>query len=191
MRKIPEILEPDEQDELLGALAPRRLFPAPQEIRDLAIIRLMLDTGLRSKEVREIKVKSINWTTGSLKVRGKGQKDRIVWIPESDRALLQQWLKVRPPSSNLLFTDLAGKKPLCGRWLRKLIKRVAEKAGLEKNIHLHTLRHTFATDLLRKTKNLRLVQRALGHSNIATTTIYTHITDEELETAMKELRDGR
>ena len=69
-----------------------------------------------------------------------------------------------------------------------MVKRVAEQAGIVKDIHPHSLRHSFATDLLRATKNLRLVQKALGHSNIETTTIYAHIVDEELESAMKELR---
>ena len=84
------------------------------------------------------------------------------------------------PSSDLLFTSLDGSRPISERWLRKMVKRVAEQAGIVKDIHPHSLRHTFATDLLRATKNLRLVQKALGHSNIETTTIYAHIVDEEL-----------
>jgi len=69
-----------------------------------------------------------------------------------------------------------------------MLKRLAAKAGIEKNVHPHTLRHTFATDLYRETTNIRLTQKALGHSNLATTQIYTHIVDEELEDAMKSFR---
>ena len=71
-----------------------------------------------------------------------------------------------------------------------MVKRLAEDAGIDKEIHPHTLRHTFATNLLRQTKNLRLVQKALGHSNIETTVVYTHIEDDELEAAMKRLGTG-
>jgi integrase/recombinase XerD len=69
-----------------------------------------------------------------------------------------------------------------------MVKRYAAKAGIEKNVHPHTLRHSFATDLYRETSKIRLVQKALGHSNLATTQIYTHIVDEELEDAMKSFR---
>ena len=70
-----------------------------------------------------------------------------------------------------------------------MVKRMVARAGIEKDIHPHSLRHTFATDLYRKTKNLRITQKALGHSNIATTEIYTHIVDDELENALKSLRE--
>lgn len=190
-RPIPEVLTPEEQARLLRELEPT---DSPNKLRNLAIIRLMLNTGLRAKEVREIRHRNIDWKSGRMKLRGKGGKDRVVWMDERDVALLKDWLDQRPSSklcssSNLVFTSLDGKKPLCARWLRKMVKRVAETAGLDK-VHPHTLRHTFATDLLRKTKNLRLVQKAMGHSDISTTTIYTHIVDEELEVAMKDLRNG-
>mgnify|MGYP001314732759 CR=1 FL=1 len=77
------------------------------------------------------------------------------------------------------------------RYLRQMVKRYAEKAGIlsdDKDVHPHTLRHTFATDLLRKTKNIRLVQKALGHSHLSTTEIYTHIVDDEMEEALKSFR---
>ena len=187
-RPIPEVLTPEEQARLLRELEPT---DSPGKLRNLAIIRLMLNTGLRAVEVRDLRHRNIDWRSGRMKLRGKGGKDRVLWLAEGDLALLKDWIDQRSSSklhssSNLVFTSLDGKKPLCGRWLRKMVKRVAENAGLDK-VHPHTLRHTFATNLLRQEKNLRLVQRALGHSNIATTTIYTHICDEELELAMKRL----
>lgn len=187
-RRIPEVLEADERERLLGVLEPTSTLTA---LRNLAILSLFLDSGLRSRELRELQTRQINWKSGKLKIRGKGGVERVIWLSDSVLGLLQDWLAHRPssnPASSNLFTSLDGGKPLCGRWLRRMVKDVAEKAGIEKDIHVHTMRHTFATDLLRKTKNLELVRRALGHSSIGTTTIYTHITDEELETAMKELR---
>ncbi len=76
------------------------------------------------------------------------------------------------------------------RYIQDMVKRYAKKAGINKDISPHTLRHTFATDLLRGTKNIRLVQKALGHSDISTTMVYTHIVDEELEGALKNLRSS-
>jgi site-specific recombinase XerD len=187
-RKIPEVLDPEEQARMLGEL---EQSDSLSHIRNLALIRLLLNAGLRAREARELKIKHLDFKTGRLKVRGKGRKERVVWLAEADLSLIQTWLTRRVPSGNpssFLFTCLDGSRPVNDRWLRRMVKRVAEQAGIVKDIHPHSLRHTFATDLLRATKNLRLVQKALGHSNIETTTIYAHIVDEELESAMKELR---
>jgi integrase/recombinase XerD len=161
----------------------------------MAIIRLLLNTGLRARELRELKTRNIDWTSGRMKVRGKGRKERVLWLAEEDITLIRAWLSKRPSSnqrasSELVFTSLDGQKPLCARWLRKLVKRLAGQAGIDKDVHPHTLRHSFATDLYRQSKNLRLVQKALGHSSVATTEIYTHVCDPELEAAMKDLRNG-
>jgi site-specific recombinase XerD len=193
-RKIPEVLDPEEQARMLGEL---ERSASLSNIRNLALIRLLLNAGLRAREARELKIKHLDFKTGRLKVRGKGRKERVVWLSEDDLALIRAWLTRRgssgnrAPSGDLLFTSLDGSRPVNDRWLRRMVKAVAEKAGIVKDIHPHSLRHTFATDLLRATKNLRLVQKALGHSNIETTTIYAHIVDEELENAMKELRNGK
>jgi integrase/recombinase XerD len=155
------------------------------------MLRLMLDAGLRVGEVLALQVRDLDWTAGKLMIRqGKGAKDRVVWINEDLLALLREWRERRPAANGLLFTTLKGGE-LDARYIREMVKRLARKAGIEKDIHPHLLRHTMATDLLRATKNLRLVQKALGHSNITTTTIYAHIVDGELEEAMKELRSTR
>jgi len=188
-RRIPEVLDPEEQARILGELERSDSLSA---LRNLALIRLLLNAGLRAREARELKIKHLDFKSGKLKVRGKGRKERVVWLSADDLALVRAWLTRRPgngaPSGDLLFTSLDGSRPVNDRWLRRMVKRVAEQAGIVKDIHPHSLRHTFATDLLRATKNLRLVQKALGHSNIETTTIYAHIVDDELENAMKELR---
>jgi len=177
---------------LLGELEPT---DSPGKLRNLAIMRVMLNLGLRASEARALKIQDIDWPSGRLKVRGKGGKDRVIWLAEADLVLLKNWLDHKPSStrissSTLLFTSLDGTKPLCGRWLRKLVTRLATQARIDKRIHPHTLRHTFATNLLRQEKNLFMVMKALGHANLSTTQIYLHLEDEELEAAMKRLGNG-
>jgi integrase/recombinase XerD len=151
------------------------------------MLRLMLNAGLRSSEVLNLKVRDVDWMSGKLMVRqGKGKKDRALWLNEEDLEILRKW-RERKPESPRLFTTLKG-DPINARYLRALVERLAKKAGLEKRVHPHTLRHTFATDLYKSTKDLRLVQKALGHANIQTTTIYTHIIDDDLENALRNLR---
>jgi len=87
-----------------------------------------------------------------------------------------------------VFTTLKG-GPMNDRYVRDFVKRYGKKSGIKKDVHPHTLRHTFATDLLRSTGNVRLVQKALGHASLATTMIYTHIVDEQLEFALKNFRE--
>jgi integrase/recombinase XerD len=180
-RKIPEVLTPDEQ---------ARLLAQTSGIREQAILRLFLDTGLRASELINLRHRDIDMATGRLWVRqGKGRKDRGLWFNGGTRAALEAWLASSgvPSGSRPVFTSLDGQKPLCGRWLRKMIPRLAAQAGIDKRIHPHTLRHTFATNLLRQEKNLFLVSKALGHANLSTTQIYLHLEDSELEAAMKRL----
>ena len=187
-RRLPEVLTQEEQEALLGQPNANNLIG----LRNLSLLRLMLNTGLRAAEVLNIKTRDIDWSTGKLMVRqGKGKKDRSSWIGEEDLALLQRWVikKARLPESAWLFTSRDGKL-IQTRYLRKMVKRLATKAGIAKDVHPHTLRHTFATDLYRQTKNLRLTQKALGHSQITSTMIYTHIIDDEMEEALKTFRDG-
>ena len=190
-KRIPEILSMDEQRAVLTQINPKTIAG----LRNLAIVSLLLNAGLRAGEVVGLRWANLDPDSGRLKVRGKGDRERIIWLGKADVALLLAWRAAQPPSSkqppssSLVFTSLAdGNRPVCGRWLRSFINRIAARSGIFKPVHCHTLRHTFATDLYRKTKNLRLVQKALGHASINTTTIYTHIIDEELEMAMKGLR---
>jgi integrase/recombinase XerD len=187
-QRLPEVLTHEEQEALLGQPNAKNLIG----LRNLCLLRLMLNTGLRAAEVLKIKTRDIDWSTGKLMVRqGKGKKDRSSWIGEEDLALLQRWVikKARLPESEWLFTTRDGTL-ISTRYLRFMVKRLATKAGICKDIHPHSLRHTFATDLFRQTKNLRLTQKALGHSQISSTMIYTHIVDDEMEEALKNFRAG-
>lgn len=181
--RIPEVLTPEEQEKFLKTFNKK----CKTGLRNYAMCRLMLDAGLRCGEVLNLKVNDVDFQTGKIHIkRGKGNKDRIVWLNEGALEALRKWREIKP-ESELLFTTLQG-KPINPRYVRDMVKRKAKKAGIDKDIHPHTLRHSFATDLYRESKNLRLVQKALGHSSISTTEIYTHIIDEELEKEMKFFR---
>ena len=187
-RKLPKVLTEDERKALLAQLNTR--YPTPQ--RNLYILRLMLEAGLRAGEVVALRPEHLNLTTCQLIVReGKGAKDRTLWIRDDLRDLIGAWLD-RRPESPWLFPVRTGDQ-LKTRYLRALVKRLALRAQIPEaeKVSPHTLRHTFATDLYRETKNLRLVQKALGHASVATTQIYTHIVDEELEEALRGFRSGQ
>ncbi len=182
--KLPEVLSGEERLLLLRQPNGR----APTGLRNRCLMQVMLDAGLRAAEALKLKVKDLDWMSGKLKVRqGKGKKDRILWLNPQALEVLRKWREKRPRQTELLFTTLEGKL-LSDRYLRVMVKRYGMKAGISKDVHPHTLRHTFATDLYRETKNIRLVQKALGHADLSTTMIYTHIVDDELEDALKTFR---
>jgi len=185
-RRLPDTLTNDEREALLSQPNKR----ARTGFRDLAIIRLMLNVGLRSCEVLNISVEDVDWISGKLIVRhGKSDKDRMVWMNEDDLEIIRKWKELKPQSP-ILFTTLKGRK-INDRYLRAMVKRRAKKIGIKKDVYPHLLRHTFATDLLKSTKNIRLVQKALGHASLSSTMIYTHIYDKELEGAFKSFRNFR
>ena len=186
VKKLPETLNTQERKALLAA--PR--LQAPTGHRDLCMMTLMLNAGLRASEVLHLRGRDIDWTSGQLMVReGKGKKDRSLWLSEPDLDLLRAWKSRRPVAGELLFTTLRG-TPIKDRDLRAMVKRRARKAGIIKDVHPHMLRHTFATDLYRVTKDIRLVQKTLGHADLSTTMIYTHLVDDDVAHAMRTFRQS-
>lgn len=182
-RKLPESLNVEEVKGLLAQPNPRY----PTGLRNLCMLKVMLQIGLRASEVLKLKSTDIDWRNGKLKVvEGKGKKDRILWLNEDCLDVVRLW-KQKKPESDFFFCTLDGKK-IGDRYLRTMVKRYAQKAGIPKDVHPHILRHTFATEFYRETKNIMMTQKALGHSNVSTTMIYTHIVDDELESAMKDFR---
>ncbi|MDZ5038202.1 tyrosine-type recombinase/integrase [Clostridium perfringens] len=186
-RKIPEVLTIEEQKQLLNIFNIRYF----NSRRNKVMIELFLCTGLRLSEMLDLKWKDINLMSGQLKVvQGKGSKDRILWINEDMLNILRNW-KIEQSNKygvvDLVFCS-RNKKRLDDKGIRKMIETYSIKAEINKHITPHTLRHTYATDLLRETKNIRLVQKALGHSDLSTTMIYTHIVDDEYEDALKNFR---
>lgn len=185
-RRLPEVLTPQEQDSLLAQPDKGRR----QGFRNFCMVRIMLNLGLRAGEVLNLKVKDIDWISGKLMVRqGKGNKDRALKLNPEDLDLLRRWIEERPVESDYLFPTTKGGR-ITDRYLRQMVKHLAHQAGIGKDIHPHTLRHTFATDFYRETRNLRMTQKVLGHENISTTEIYTHISDPELEEALSTFRTG-
>ena len=186
-RRIPEVLEGDELDRLLAQ--PNARYPTGK--RNLALMGVMADVGLRVSEALYLEARDVNFNSGKIKVRqGKGNKDRVLWAGERTLAWLQSWLDARPLVKGPLFTTLKG-GPVQARYVRAMVKRYSKKAGIDKDVHPHTLRHTFGTDLYRDTKNIRLAQKMLGHSDLSTTMIYTHVVDDDAKEAMQELRHNR
>jgi len=147
----------------------------------------MTDTGLRVSEVLHLTPRDIKWKEGKVVVKeGKGGDDRLLPMNQDLLGWLRRWEEKRPKGQTF-FTTAQG-KPLNDRYVRAMVKRLSVKAGIvEKDIHPHTLRHSFGTETYRKTKNLRLTQKMLGHKSIATTQIYTHVSDAEAEQAMAEI----
>ena len=184
---MPEVLTEEERKALLQSPNPR----TPTGLRNLCIMLLMLNAGLRVAEVQNLKVRDINWNTGKLFLRDfKKEKDRILWVGENDLKVLSRWRERRPVQTDLLFTTLKG-RILNDRYIRAMIKREALSGGIEKDVHPHMLRHTFATDIYRETKNIKLTQKVLGHANSSTTMVYTDIFDEENEDDMRGFVEKR
>lgn len=138
----------------------------------------------------DLKWENVNLMTGQLKVvDGKGGNDRILWVNEVMLQELCNWREDQSENigkSEYVFSTREGRR-LKDRDVRGMLYKYSEKA-LNKRISPHTLRHTYATDLYRQTKDIRLVQKALGHADLSTTMIYTHIVDDELENALKSFR---
>lgn len=181
-RRLPKVLTDDEQRAFLAKFDRRY----SSGLRNLVAVRLMLECGLRCGEVVVVRPEHLDLSTCRLMIReGKGAKDRVVWFSDGLRDLIARWLQRRPASEWLLCTR--HQTQVNTRYLLELVKRKALAAGIPEadRVTPHVLRHSFATDLLRETKNIRLTQKALGHASLATTMIYTHVADEELEQAMR------
>ena len=181
-KKLPKVLTPEEQRVLIAQPNPRYV----SGLRNRCLIRVGLEAGLRAGELVALKPEHLDMLTCRLVVReGKGAKELVLWISDDLRDFIGLWLARRPTSEWLFPTRDGGQ--LDTRYLRTMVKHYAVKAGVSEaeRVTPHILRHTFATDLLRETKNIRLVQKALGHSDVSTTMIYTHVFDEELEQALR------
>lgn len=161
-----------------------------QGLRDRAIIELLFSSGLRVSELVNLNREDVNLKRREFMVRGKGDKDRPVFVSEEAAAWINRYFEARQDNARPLFIRYSGNKQislsgnyfrLTARSIQRLIARYALLAGITKHVSPHTLRHSFATDLLMNGADLRSVQAMLGHSNIATTQIYTHVTDPHLK----------
>jgi integrase/recombinase XerD len=184
--ELPDTLTRDEIDRLLAAPA-----GDPNAVRDTAMLELLYASGLRVSELISLTTNNINWQAGYLLARGKGSKERVVPIGKTALDALNRYVeKVRPSllkgkNSAVLFLNRSG-TGLTRQGLWKIVKKYAMMVGLAGKVHPHTFRHSFATHLLEGGADLRSVQAMLGHADINTTQIYTHVTRERLKQIHKK-----
>lgn len=185
-RKQVTFLTPEE----LGRLFEQADINKPQGLRDRAILELLFSSGLRVSELVALDRDHINLKRREFTVRGKGQKDRPIFISPAAAEWISRYLEGRTDTTKPLFIRYSGRKTvdrsgnyhrITARSIQRMVARYALLAGITKHVSPHTLRHSFATDLLMNGADLRSVQALLGHSNISTTQIYTHVTDPHLK----------
>jgi integrase/recombinase XerD len=185
-KKIPETLSLNEVEALIAQPNIRN----NQGIRDKAILETLYATGMRVSEAVNLKAGSVNLEVGFLRCIGKGSKERVIPLGKKAIDSLRRYLEASRPvflkqkESDFLFLSRLGKR-LSRQSLWKIIRRYARCARIKKPIRPHTLRHSFATHLLERGADLRSVQEMLGHANISTTQIYTHINKDRLKTIHK------
>jgi integrase/recombinase XerD len=183
-RKLPEVLSYAEVQRLLAQ--PRG--DGPTTFRDRALLELMYASGLRASETIALEIQDVDLEHGVVRARGKGSKERLVPVGGKAVAAVRVYLRVgrpklvRPPEESKLFLNFRGGQ-LTRQGLYKIVLRHAESAGLGDRMSPHTLRHSFATHLLTGGCDLRSVQEMLGHADLSTTQLYTHLSGEELKEA--------
>ena len=178
----------------------RMLQVAHKHPRNYAIMHMLFSTGLRVSELCSLD-RDLDLSKDELTVRGKGDKLRIVFISPEARAAVLEYLKTRTDMDEALFVQEGPQTVkreeknetlrLTSRSVERLVKQIAIEAGISKKVTPHTIRHSFATDLLRNGADIRSVQVMLGHSNIATTQIYTHVTDKQLREVHKKFHNKK
>jgi site-specific recombinase XerD len=196
---------PERSLDLISVEELSRLFNGPDTstlkgLRDRAIMELFFSTGLRVSELCGL-TRDLNLSSDEFSVRGKGEKVRVVFLSDDAKTMVKAYLDKRDDFDDALFVNMRGNKDklskkseslrLTPRSVERIIKYYAIKAGISKKVTPHVIRHSFATDLLRNGADLRSVQMLLGHANISTTQIYTHITDGELRNIHKQFHNQK
>jgi site-specific recombinase XerD len=195
--ELPKIAR--RQIEVLEYAEVERLLTIPKgddlrALRDRAILETFFSTGLRVSELCSLD-RYLDIDRGEFTVRGKGEKLRVVFLADRSKEALKKYLAKRTDADPAMFVSLNPKNKVLGRIIpravQRLVDRAALKAGIHKKIHPHELRHSFATDLLLNGADIRSVQELLGHANIATTQVYTHLTNKELREIHKSFHGRR
>jgi site-specific recombinase XerD len=195
--ELPKI--PQRQIEVLEYQDLERLLAAPKgdslrSLRDKAILETFFSTGLRLSELCNLN-RYIDLKRGEVSIRGKGDKLRVVFLSEGAKEAIQKYLSKRGDAEESLFISLTRDGKVMGKITPRAVERTVEsrgrEAGIAKKIHPHQLRHSFATDLLINGADLRSVQELLGHANISTTQVYTHLTNKELREIHKAFHARR
>ena len=176
-KHLPKNIDSDQVQQLLANDSKE-----PIDIRDRAILELFYSSGLRLSELQGLDLVSVNLRTREVRVLGKGNKERIVPFGRWAAQAIQQWLKVRAlfnPKDQALFVSQLGNR-MTHRSIQKRLEIWGIRQGLTSHLHPHKLRHTFATHMLEASSDLRAVQELLGHANLSTTQIYTHLNFQHL-----------
>ncbi len=186
-KRIPDVLSSIEIESLMKVTQGRRW----QQIRDHAILELLYASGMRVSELVDLKVENVNFQSGFIRCTGKGSKERLVPIGTKAREAVQKYCATirgklaKSNTTSVLFLSRLGKR-ISRQSIWKIIKQYARQANIKKVIKPHTIRHSFATHLLEHGADLRSVQEMLGHANISTTQIYTHVDRKRLRAIHKE-----
>jgi integrase/recombinase XerD len=185
--RLPDTLSQSEMNRLLEQPGDK----TPLTVRDKAMLELLYATGIRVSELVSLNMGSINWQVGFLIAAGKGGKERIVPIGRSAYEYLSKYVEsvrsafLKGRTTDILFLNRSG-EAISRQGFWKIIKKYASAAGLAKRVYPHTFRHSFASHLLEGGADLRSVQTMLGHADISTTQVYTHVTKERLKDIHKK-----
>lgn len=183
--RLPDFLTPKEVERLLAA-------PDVSEwagVRDVAILEMLYGAGLRVGELSGLNIDDLHLPSGLVLVRGKGKKERLVPMGRCAAKAVRDYLDRPAPERrdpNALFLNSTHGTRLTSRSVRRMVSKYALKAGLDPRTHPHSLRHSFATHMLTNGADLRAVQELLGHENLSTTQIYTHVSQEHLREAYEK-----
>lgn len=191
----PEVLSADEVEAILKQ--PNR--QSATGLRNRCILELLYRAGLRVSEVTSLRPRDVRWTENRIEVRGsKGGKGRNVPLRAGTLELLERWKDVRPKSDTFFCTcwnrgGIASGSgegaALSPRYVQQMVARYAKRAGVDRRVTPHVFRHTYATEMLAKGLTIREVQSLLGHSNVSTTMIYTHVSDEAIAAKVAAITD--
>nr|WP_284879104.1 site-specific tyrosine recombinase/integron integrase [Acinetobacter variabilis] len=184
-RSLPGMVDIETVNQILDQPAPETEAQQQMWLRDKAILELLYSSGLRLAEIQSLRIKDVDFNRQLLRITGKGNKTRVVPFGSKAKDSLMEWLKIYPlwngdfvPDANVFITQKGN--PLGARQIENRVKFQAQRAGVNVDLHPHLLRHCFASHMLSNSGDLRAVQEMLGHSNLSTTQIYTHIDFDRL-----------
>ena len=184
-RPLPGMVDIETVNQILDQPAPETEVQQQMWLRDKAILELLYSSGLRLAEVQGLRIKDIDFNRQLLRITGKGNKTRVVPFGSKARDAVMKWLQVYPlwhgdfvPDAHVFITQKGN--PLGARQIENRVKLQALRAGVNVDLHPHLLRHCFASHMLSNSRDLRAVQEMLGHSNLTTTQIYTHVDFDHL-----------
>ncbi len=186
-RKLPEVLNANEMEQLLN-IPLNNAF----DYRNKAMLELMYATGLRISELVKLTIFDLDFSTQLITIKGKGRKERVIPFGDYAKYYVERYLEVRPsllvkgkPQTDILFLNNHG-EGMTRQGFFKNLKKILVAQGIKKEVSPHTIRHSFATTMLKHGANLRVIQELLGHEDITTTKIYTHISNEKVHDDYKK-----